>query len=335
MLDLVLRNQLDTKSPIKFYVIYKTTSEADANNGIVTWSGTWSQTTAKRYTAAGGAYFEFTFIGDQITLWANTAHTPSGTGTHTVLLDGTSQANWVQPGVGYYQLTGLSYGVHTVRVTNGGTELDIGHLIPYQLPYQGLGVAGDVCEVLHYSPWLYATTIGTSTTNNGGAYPAGSYGEAISPRLPLSTNYGNDRVLLRNPLNTGLAPATWGLVRLPVEFPDTWVSGGIAYDLGTYPVTGETITLGSGGATRGCRPVQPIVHIAHARDLSSAVIHCTFLPFIARITAIGAGSALSVGQIVFGIAWYGATSAEVRNITPFGNGADYATDFYKIPASLL
>ena len=333
MLDKVLCNSLDTKSAVKAQVTYQFGNAATDNNGVATWSGTWTSAAGYRQTTVAASYFEFVFVGDGVDL--TIPATVAGY-SGTVLLDGDAHGTWNQATATTYSITGLGYWAHVVRVTKAGSGTRIGQAKPNQLPYQGLGVSGDQIEALYMQPWLHLCTIGTATTNNSGVYPSSSFGETMLPRLPLSTNYGSDRVLLRDKLNTQVAPTDRGYVRIPVEFSNTYVVSGVAYDLGRFPLAGITLTLGSGGATRGCRPTTPFtMHWVLGRALTTAVIHCSFLVFIGRVTAVGAGSSLSVGEIVLGIAWYGSTSASAENVAGIADGADCAADLYKIPGSLL
>jgi hypothetical protein len=339
MLDLVLTNQLDTKSATKSGVTYKYTNEADANSGTAKFSGTgWASTSVHYYTSTAGDYFEFAFVGDSIVLWMSTAHLPYLNGTHacSVLLDGAAQSDWNQFSDASYSLGSLSYGVHVVRLTQKSGEFGVGEAVPNQLGYQGLAVSGDAVVLEHISPWLYVTSIGTGPTDNGGIYPANRFGEAILPRLPLSTNYGNDRVPTRPALDIDQGGATPGFVRTPILVPRTvsGVSGGAADAVDSYPRCGMTVALGSGGATRGCRPAANY-WIAFGRDLVTAQIHQTFYPAVGRVTAPGAGSALAVGDLVFVVICSGLTTSVVGNRCICLNDANTAADLFKIPSALL
>jgi hypothetical protein len=347
MLHQVLSCQLDTKTAVKSPLTYTFTSGADANTGVVqTWSGTWANGSTYRGTNVIGDYFEWAFVGDELVMWSNTAHAPLTMCDRaaTVYLNGALHGTWDQTAAASYTIGGLAYGVNVVKSVashNGGTGADgmyIGELVPNQLPYQGLGVPGDEVEILHVSPWLYVTTIGTGPTDNGAVYPANWFGETITTRLPLSTDYSDDRVPMRNALDPGqpYASDNAGLVRLPIEFPlnVNGVSSGVASSIEPFPRAGLTISLGSGGASRGCRPADHYWH-AFARSLDVAVIHLAYTPFIGRIVAAGNGSSLAPEDLVFGIAQGGSVVAETTNRSICRNFSTISVDLFKVPGVLL
>jgi hypothetical protein len=324
MLDLVLRNQLDP-GVAKAYVTYVFGNASTDNNGIATWSGAgWSSLAGYRATSTAANYYEQYFIGEKVWL---TRGTYTGSGTHTVTLDTVAQADWNQDIDGAYILDGLSYGVHVIRVTYGGAgELRIGGASFWQWPYAAKGGSGDAVAVEYVPPYVCATTIGTSTTNNLAVYPnVTAYGEAITPRLPCTTAQANDIVVLRDPIGiiggTTLKP---GLVRLPLVEPyyRSWFR------------PGQTITLGSGGAVRGCRPTASVAQEI-APNLSASIIKVSFTPFIGRITAVGNPTNFTVGEIVFGITVYCTGGANGYVQSAILASTYCAVDFYNIPAALL
>ena len=327
MLDLVLRNQLDTKpGTAKAYARYLFNDGATANNGIATWSGAnWLSAATYRYTSTAGEYYQQYFVGDKVQMWAG--NSPGTTGTGAVTIDGAAHGTWTQDEEGSpYLIEGLSYGVHVVRVTRSTDTLRVAAAYFNQWPYQPCGLSGDAVEVMYVPPYICATTIGTSTTNNLAIYPnTADYGETITPRLPCSTSQANDRVVLRDPIGiiggTVLKP---GLVRLPPVEP---------YTKGWFR-PGQTITLGSGGAVRGCRPTA-MVASEMAPNPSASIIKVSFVPFIGRITAVAGGSAFAVGELAFGIAVYCSGTSSIYIQTYITANSGCAVDFCKIPAELL
>jgi len=342
MLNLVLTNQLTTGNAVQAAVTYQFTNAATANNGIAQWSGAgWASSAYDRNTSTAGNYMEIVFVGSQIVLWENTTHLRYGAVGHiaSVLLDGVAQSDWNQGqgGSASYTISSLSYGVHVVRVTQKTDEIRVGEAVITQLPYQGVGVSGDTVVLEYVSPWLYATTIGTAATDGSAYYPANRFGETILPRLPLSTNYGNDRVGTRAILDIDQqVTATQGFVRMPLLMGRTnaGVAFGIADAASAYPSCGMTVALGSGGATRGCRP-SAAYWLSFGRDLVTAQIHACFQAHIGRVTAVGAGSAVTVGDLVLVITWSGLTTGAIGNRGVCQNSANEAMDLFKIPSALF
>jgi len=346
MLDLVLTNQLSTKSATTSGVTYSITNGATSNKGVIqSWSGAgWAGYPDSWRTGSIGNSFVFAFVGDALTMWLNTGHTSliAGDQRATVNVNGAYHGTWNQAADASYTISGLTYGVNVVECIAshgggiGGDGMWIGEVAPNQLGYQGVGVSGDAVELLYVSPWLYVTTIGTGATDSGAVYPANRFGEAITPRLPLSTNWGNDRVPTRAALDINQGVVTEGFVRVPVLLGRTTngIGGGVADAIDSFPRCGLTVALGSGGAARGCRPAGNY-WTAFGTALVTAQVHTAFQPMIGRVTATGAGSSLAVGEIVLVTVWGGLTTSAAGNRAVCQNDGNSALDFFVIPSSLL
>ena len=94
-----------------------------------------------------------------------------------------------------------------------------------------------------------------------------------------------------------------------------------------------TLALGSGGATRGCRPAANY-WVGFGTSLVTTQIHTCWQCNIGRVTVPGAGSALTVGDLVPVIAWSGLATAGTGNRAYCSNDANSAMDASS-PSALL
>jgi len=354
MLNRVLGCQLSTGDANQIDAHYFFCSLPLVNNGILTYFGTWDKTTSDQsvitYDLATPGAVDIVFVGSAVTLWSQRGHgtSPECDVAASVKLDGADQASWNQTSAPSYSLGPFTYGVHCVRLTftgtGGTTAMRLGEADFHQYPYQGKGVSDDRCVILYVEPRLCVTTIGTAATDNGAIYPQMLYGEAILPRLPLCTLYSAGQVPLRSSIDPGQpywgGASSSGFLWLPLDYPrhTKGTGGGVPVTTqDSFPRAGLTLTLG-GAAARGRISAGQAAWYCWARDLDSAVIRYGFMPFIGRMTAAGAGSAFSVGQLVFGLACYGITAATVQNVfvyEPTAYNDRTALDFFIIPSDLF
>ena len=348
MLDLVLTNALTSKTSVQADVTFSLTNAAAANLSVTQRVGAgWDITGHATYihTDTIADTIQIVFVGTKLVCWCDTAHNafPLTDKKCTVALDGVAQTAWNQQTDASYTLSGLSYGVHVVVFTAshaGGAGTDgmlVGEMVVTQYQYQGVGVSGDTVVLEYVSPWLYATTVGTSATDSAGVYPAAIYGETILPRLPASTNMANDRYCTRAALDIDQGAAvSYAFVRMPITLPffGSGIAAGAATPYNPYARPGITVALGAGGATRGCRAAG-VYWLGYGRALVTTQIHACFQAHIGRVTAIGAGSVLTVGDLVLVITWDGTTATGTANRAFCRLDVDNAVDFFKIPASLF
>ncbi|UCH35687.1 MAG: hypothetical protein JSV65_04880 [Armatimonadota bacterium] len=127
------------------------------------------------------------------------------------------------------------------------------------------------------------------------------------------------------------------MIRLAMEFPynNRLIDGSSSgYAIDSWLRPGMGMPLGSGGATRGCRPAASY-WLSWGRNLDSAIITQKLVPFLGRVTAVGTGSVLAVGAIVFGISVHDQTTAMTEVRAGAMTWAVCATDLYQIPSVLL
>jgi len=304
---------------------------ATDNNGIATWSGTWTSTTGFRYTSTIPDYFEATIRTDGT---SNIVLDRSATGTAPrvacpVLLDGASHGTWDQT-TQTYTMSAIAAGVHTIRVTCGGsgTTMRIASLQYYQLPNQRVEVPGDVVQILFRPEWLMPVTSGVGNTSNGATHNTAMMGESVLHKLPLGT-----AVVDGSFARDSVAPAGWtlggstGIIQVPImgDIPGSFARTKIR--------PGISLTVSSSDGTRGKLFTASEDASTYGPSMGSAIYRNVILPMIGIVTTAGSGSALGVGEIVLIVtANSGATASAVTlssMLTSTNTGM--AMSIYKIP----
>jgi hypothetical protein len=341
MLDRLLRGMLNPGSNQD--ITYVESNAATADIAVVqTWNGSWTNAATYRWIIAthggGDKYFEIVFTGSQIVLWSQTGHgtySPAGGyASIAVKIDGAPHGTWDQATAASYSITGLSYGVHTLRCTatdliDEDNELRIGHIIPREYAYAGVGVQNDAIETSYVYPRLVVTSIGRGPTAGAGGYPSTIFGQSIVHRCPLPTDMATDYLVTRAALEVvGYTALSRGFIAIP----GLWhILHGSASG---WPRAGLTLTLGA-AAIRGRRGSANIYGGTYTNYLTASTNHLDITCGMGRVTAIGAGSVLAVNQLVFWVQTYGRSAAATTPTSAWQGGTPEGCDFFVIPSDLL
>lgn len=308
---------------------------ATDNNGIATWSGSgWSSSTGFRSTSINADYMETTIRTDgthDIVLYRGA--TSGGAQTSVaVLLDGVTQTAWNQAASQTYTLSSVVAGVHTIRLTNGsgGYVMRLASIQYYQLPYQGVGVPGDVVQILYVPSWFVCTAASTGATNNGGYINAGGMGEAVIPRFPLGTIYTDKDFTRANVQPSGCvtigANGIWKTSSL-----GSW--GASSSSAQPAMRSGISCTLSSTLGTRGFQYQSDIACFTYAQSYASSILALSILPMLGVVTSTGSGTSLNIGDIVLFIGTYHRASVADATCafgTSASGNASFAADIFKL-----
>jgi hypothetical protein len=202
------------------------------------------------------------------------------------------------------------------------TTVRLASIVYYTLPYQGVGVSGDAVELVYVPTWFITTSVGTGPTNNGATIPS-IYGDAITPKLPRGTALA-DTALTRSSCAQGIYTLTSnGLMR------HQWVSSGDFSPM----APGISITLDATTGTNGRQAHSDRVYNIVGYNMASSIFRLCAIPMIGKVTAVGTGSVLTVGQLVL-VAQsnnYSGVASAVQNISIVSSNANNICDFFALP----
>lgn len=296
-LEELLTGVLSTGDATESTVTYTFGDASTDNNGIASWSPSWTSNAGNRSNTLATAYVELTVrtIGTHdIVLGCGV--TTAGRQFCAVTLDGVAQTTWNQGANLTYTLSGVGAGPHTIRVTAGGlgTYVRLASIVIYQLPYQGVAVPGDALEAVYIPPWMLVTSVGIGPTDNGATINSSYYGETIITKLPRGTALA-ESVFARSPVVAGAASSGGtGIVRTPI----------VSSRLTTSPLargflkTGVVFTIQSTAGTRGYTVGADSEFEEYGYTLSATIYRLAVRVMLGKVTATGTGSVLTVGQYV-------------------------------------
>lgn len=316
------------------------------NNGIADWSGSWSSAAGYMRTYDAGAYMQVTIrtsgtndiILNRGTSWPDYYDTAVA-----VTLDGASKTPWNQENDQTYTLSGVTAGVHVICITavDALSDDDIAMVIKsiqyYQLPYQGVGVSGDVSQIIKMPEFYIISSISVGPMNNGANAPKAFTGESVIHRLPLGTSYLDKDFTRSSCLVSGLT-YSWcanGYVRFPrgAGIASGFVQG--QRNIEDNIRTGLSITLSSTAGTRGRQFTCSELVYDWLPNNASSIVKLLVMPFLAKITTAGSGSVFSEGDIVLLVVTCSLTNSVNPCSLYTGIYAPMAADVFEIPDALL
>lgn len=331
----VLKGVLDTKTATPSSVTYTFGNAVTDNNGIATWYGMgWASLPGYRSTGNPNDYFEMTFrsAGTNSIVLNRGVLIPAHPEHHAVvLLDGQLHGTWDQSNP-TYTLSSVAAGIHTVRVVRDAQpdneNLTIGSLQLYALPYQGVGVSGDVFTILAGLPYVLVYTLGIGPANNGATRYSTEYAPALSPKLPMGS-YNNDTALARDVISVsgwGISSAA-AMINLP-----SW-----DHSSGSFlPFTaGLALSLSGTAATRGWRIIPTgINYILGTPYLGTSIIWAAAWAAVVQVTVPGSGSVFAAGDLALLVATRSPGPPTTAPQVLTGDTPDRAGDLFKIPTDL-
>ena len=331
-LEALLAGTLLTGNATEESITWTFSNSATANNSIPTWSGGWTSAAGYRSNTTAGSYVEFTIrtLGTHDIVLDRGATATNAKTACTILLDGAAQTDWNQATSRTYTLSAVAAGVHTVRVTFGGsgTTMYINTIQYYRPAYQGVGVAGDVAQILWGQGLIWTCTVGTGATDNGATFNEYLMGEAVTPRLPMGTALDDTGVNRDSGAVAGLTVAVGatGLTAFPVIAHMATTTARV------LPKPGMSITLSATPGTRGFLCTSDVAATAISYGLSASISKLCFMACLVKITTAGAGSAFADGEVALAIIGQTTTSSNANGVTTLTTtSTGVAADLFKLP----
>jgi hypothetical protein len=317
------------------------------NNGMggISWTGTtfagsgWTAAAGYCHTRTAAKYLEVvirTAGTNNIVLDRGTGISdPDSYDNHVaVTLDSVVQAVWDQDNNQTYTLSSVAAGVHTIRITavdainlaapDSDIYMAIASIQYSAFPYQGVGAASDVVEILYIPPWMTCCTISVGSVTDGvGTYNSSLIGEGIIQRLPLGDGYTDN-----NFDKDAQTPAGWtmhtsactGILRLPIT-GDTVTSGR------SIIKPGMSMTLSATPGTRGRRVTASNACVSVAPSMSASVDSLRILPCLGKVTSAGTYS----GQVVLLVITQFVSAANNAVTILTSSNVGIAADFFALP----
>jgi len=331
-LEALLSGTLSTGDATEVSVTYTFNNAATGNNGIISaTSGSWTLAAGYISSTTASAYKEFIIRtdGTHDIVIDRGATSTGGKNACTVTLEGSAHGTWNQLTTQTYTLSGVTAGVHTIRVTSAGsgTTMYLNTIQYYHLPYQGVGVAGDVAQVVYNQGLIWTCTVGTGATDNGATFNELLMGEAITPRLPMGTLFDDTGVNRDSGAIAGLTVSlgATGLTAFPV------LSHIVTTTSRPLHKPGVSFTLSATPGTRGLLYTADVIATSASYALVAAISKVLFMAFLAKVTP-GAGSAFADGEIALVIISLQGNSSNANVISsPISTSTTQACDFFKLP----
>lgn len=343
--DRLIRGTLDSgnATPASVTRTFGDSATTDSN-GIVTWSANWVSATGYRYTKVAGstAVMNLRSSGtNNLVLDRGTAALTYDSGVTVVISGATTYSGTWNQQTSQTKTISMSAGINLVTITavnavdedeGDDTYCVLKSAQWYALPYQGMGVAGDVVTSIYVPNAFWVSTISIGNTDNGATWNKSRVGESIINRLPLGTEI-TDWSFTRSscvPAQGASSVVATGLVRArPIgEYPGTTSITATLFSVG------QSFTLSTAG-TRGFQATCPLGPSDYASDLNASITYHVSLPMLARVTSIGSGSNFSVGDICLCVVAQNRTASYCEISTGVTGSTRRVADLFSLPSDLV